>query len=56
MREMWEAAEALAKLGFWVRINLRKRTLTVYRSADARRVNRIGKLQFPDDEDEILGG
>jgi hypothetical protein len=42
MREMWEAAEALSKLGLWVRIEAAKGTLTVYRD----RI-RIGKLKFP---------
>jgi hypothetical protein len=55
MREMWEAAEALAKLGLWVRIDARKGTLTVYRSDDEHGVTRIGKLRFPR-EDFVLGG
>jgi tellurite resistance-related uncharacterized protein len=54
MREMWEAAEALARLGLWVRINSRKGTLTVYRSDDEGQVTRIGKLRFP--VENILGG
>ncbi|TYP82022.1 hypothetical protein BD833_1206 [Blastococcus xanthinilyticus] len=42
MREMWEAAEALSKLGLWVRIDVSTGTLTVYRDG-----LRIGQLRFP---------
>jgi hypothetical protein len=41
-RELWEAAKALVELGYWVRIDTRKGTLTVFRDGD-----RIGQLRFP---------
>lgn len=44
MREMVEAAEALAKLGLWVRIDTVKSTLVVFRDGV-----RIGRLRFPAD-------
>lgn len=42
MREIWEAADALSKLGFWVRISSRGRRLTVIRDGKV-----IGTLRFP---------
>jgi hypothetical protein len=44
-REMWEAAEALSKLGLWVRIEAATGTLTVFRDGV-----KIGALQFPVDD------
>lgn len=42
MREMWEAAEALRKLGLFVLIDVSTGTLSVFRDG-----LRIGQLRFP---------
>lgn len=42
MRELWELAAALSNLGYWVRINSTKRSVTIYRDGE-----KIGKITLP---------